>query len=64
MHIWAVFPKRNSFLLQLKKIRILEAKINKSKTTSFSQTFKVSEYKVPLFFYFLPLDRDIDELCF
>ena len=26
-HIWAVFPSRNIFLLQLKKIRILEPSI-------------------------------------
>ena len=31
----------------------LEAKIDKSKTTLFSQTFKVPENKAPLFFSFL-----------
>ena len=31
----------------------LEAEIDKTKTTLYSQTFKVAENKVPLFFSFL-----------
>ena len=42
----------------------LEAKNDKSKTTLYSQTFKVRENKVSLFFHFWPLGRDIDDLCF
>ena len=37
----------------------LEAKIEKSKTTLFSQTFEVAEKKV--FFQFWPPGRDIDK---
>ena len=43
----------------------LEAKIDKSKTTLLSQTFKVAENKVPLFFFhFWPLGQDIANECF
>ena len=44
---------------------VLEVKIDKRKTTLVSQTFKIVENKVPLFFfYFWPLGRDIDQLYF
>ena len=41
----------------------LEAKIGKSKTTLLSQTFEFAENKVPLFFHFWPLGRDIKDYC-
>ena len=35
--------------------------MEEGKTTFFSQTFEVAENKVPFFFHFWPLGRDIDE---
>ena len=35
--------------------------MEKSKTTLFPQTFEVAENKVPLFFHFWPLGRDIED---
>ena len=35
--------------------------MEKSKTILFSQTFEVAGNKIPLFFHFWPLDRDIDD---
>ena len=42
----------------------MEAKIDKSTATLFSQTCKVPENKLSLFFYFWPLDQDIDDMRF
>ena len=42
----------------------LETKNDKIRTTLLSQTLKVQEDEVPLFFHFWPLSRDIDDLCF
>ena len=39
----------------------LEAKMEKSKTTLFPQTFEVAENKVTFFFHFWSLGRDIED---